>query len=314
MKQLRFGLIAAAGIALLATLLSGCSTGGTSDAPPAAPQTGDTSLFANPKLLAAPDTFIAKDAIVLDTRHSLEEYDAGHIPGAIFAPATKFTNDTNELLPVDELEDILGTMGISQASKIVIYDNTSASLGAAGFIFWMLEYLGCTDVALLNGGWDQWVYQERPIEKNTPLPLATTLFTATINQGTYGITKEELLSRLEDPSLIILDVRSSQEYYGTKPDDEAPRPGHIPGADNIPYTAFYNADKTVLNFSDLKALLAAHDITAYSEVAVYSTVGKRSGFFYFLARLMGYTKVVNYSGSIVDWGNADPTLYPVEQY
>jgi 3-mercaptopyruvate sulfurtransferase SseA len=40
-------------------------------------------------------------------------------------------------------------------------------------------------------------------------------------------------------------------------------------------------------------------------------VGKRSAFFYFLFRLMDYTNVANYDGSIVEWGSSDPVLYPM---
>lgn len=298
---------------LAALLLAGCGGSGTSNAPPAAEQTGDTTQFANPQLLASARTLDTVGVIILDARHSQSDYNAGHIPGAIFAPPYYFSLDAqgDVLLPVAQLEAKLGEMGITRTSKIVIYDNTTASLGSGGRLFWMLEYLGCTDVSILNGGWDQWVAQLRTVQTEVPPPLPATTFTALV-RAEISVTKEEVntLRLGADPPLIV-DARSTGEYNGSEL-IEASRPGHIPGAINIPYTSCYNPDKSVLNYTDLKQLLANHGITQNTKVVAYSTVGKRSAFFYFLARLLGYTNVVNYPGSIVEWSNSDPAQYPME--
>ncbi len=163
---------------------------------------------------------------------------------------------------------------------------------------------------MLNGGWDRWDARDMPEETATPVPLPLATFTAQLNGGIY-ITKEEIAAGLSDPTLVLVDVRSDAEYAGTAT-NTAPRPGHIPGAVDLPYAALFNADKTVLSFSALKQLLESQGITKDKEIAVYSTVGKRSAFLYFLTRLMDYPDVRNYDGSAHEWGDFDPTLYPLK--
>lgn len=293
-------------ILLLVAMQTGCGGGGeVRDA---------ASYFENAELLESPATLEPRDVIILDARHSVADYNAGHITGAIFAPPYNFTENAADsiLLPVPLLEEKLGALGLTRTSTIVIYDDTTTSLGAAGRLFWMLEYLGCPNVSILNGGWDKW-QELRPdeVEKVPPAPLPAAVFIAQID-GALDISKEQLLSRMTtDDSLLIVDARSPEEYRGQVVNSD-PRPGHIPGAINLPYSACYYPDRTVLNYQDLNRLFANHGITKDKDIVVYSTVGKRSSFIYFLSRLMGYTRVVNYSGSIVDWGSADPALYPME--
>lgn len=319
--------------ALLTTLLAGCgsNSGGvttpappqtgdqpgvppqTGDQPPVPPQTGDISVFPNAGLLASSTEAILPGTIVLDVRRTATEYNAGHIPGAVFAPPRLFEDGSGMLLLPAELTTILGNLGVTRTSKIIIYDNTDASRGSAGRLFWILEYLGCTDVKILNGGWDQWKAQDMSwVTEPTTLPAA--VFTAEINPTVKLVTKEYVAEHFlpaPDPGFILIDVRTDEEYQGTLLNSTDPRPGHIPNATSFPYSKCFNPDKTILNFNDLKVLLETQGIAVDKEMVAYSTVGHRSGFFYFLCRLMGYANVANYTGSIVDWGKADPTLYPM---
>jgi thiosulfate/3-mercaptopyruvate sulfurtransferase len=155
-----------------------------------------------------------------------------------------------------------------------------------------------------------------PKSTEVPPPLPPAVFTALVNaDGTLVnediyVTKEYVASRLDAPDFTLVDVRTDTEFTGAETID-ASRPGHIPGAISFPYTDCYNSDKTVLNFNDLKQLFESKGITATKEVVAYSTVGKRSSFFYFLSRLMGYTNITNYDGSIKEWSGSDPVLYPM---
>jgi len=291
--------------------LIGCGGGGGSSPTPPPASTGDTSLFPNAELLMpVPDLLKQSGVIILDARHTETVYNAGHIPGAVHAPPLLFSvSQANQILrPVAELEQVLGSLGVTRTSPIVIYDDTTDSLGAGGRLFWLLEYLGCTNVSMLNGGWYQWQVQRMPVELAAPAPTPV-VFTAVVNNEIY-VEKEYVASRLNAAGFALVDVRTDGEYQGLQPTSD-PRPGHIPGAINFPYTECYNPDRTVLNFKDLKLLLESKGVTTANEVVVYSTVGKRSAFFYFLSRLMGYSNIANYDGSIVDWGASDPTLYPM---
>ncbi len=244
--------------------------------------------------------------IVIDAR-SKSAYDAGHIPGAIQLSHGNFWTRGSGLKPLGELQTLLGSAGISKDGTYVVYDDTTASWGAAGRIFWMLEYLGCYDVRLLNGGWDKWTADKRASETVTrTLPAAT--FTASVNTALRA-TKESILNRMTKKDLVVIDARTDEEFLGWQLYGEA-RGGHIPGAVNIPYAWFFNSDKTILADGNLKALFESRGITSDKDITANCTVGIRSGFVYFTLRLMGYPRVSNYDASIVEW--AADAAYPME--
>ena len=289
------------------------------------PLTGDASLFPNAGLLATPEDLLVTDAsgsltdtvtgeaIIIDTR-SAEAYAAGHIPGAINARWDDFVlwNDPPEkavLSPVADLESQLGALGLTRDAWIVLYDDTVDSWGSAGRLFWMLEYLGCTHVQILNGGWDRW--SDQGLSSQTEAAsLAAAVFTAEPNTDVL-IDKNEIQSRLGSDDFVLVDTRTDEEFNGWVLYDEA-RGGHIPGAVQIPYANTFNTDDSILGYADLKALFEENGITADKTVAAYCTAGVRSGFFYFLGRLMGLTNVANYDASIWDWAAADPVSYPMQ--
>ncbi len=232
------------------------------------------------------------------------------IPGSINLRWQEFVDSSMNLKDVAELERQLGAAGLTRDKKIIIYDNAPYSGGTAGWMFWMLEYLGCDDVHILNGGWEKWVADGRPTEDMWPFELEPETFTAGVRTALRA-TKEQVAARLDDSeNAMIIDARTFAEYHGWQLYGE-PRGGHIPGAVNINYENFFHPDTTVLSYDRLKKLLEIHGITADREVIAYDTMGIRSGFVYFICRLMGYSRCSNYDGSVMDWG-ADPTL-PMEK-
>jgi thiosulfate/3-mercaptopyruvate sulfurtransferase len=74
--------------------------------------------------------------VIIDARSS--GYESGHIPGAISLKWGDYVNDAKNLEPLSELEAQLGAAGLSRDMVVIIYDDTTASWGAAGCIFWML--------------------------------------------------------------------------------------------------------------------------------------------------------------------------------
>ena len=306
---------------LLLIMICGC--GGSretknNNGQPTADLTGDVSLFPNADLLISAEDLLAQidgtdtaDLIIIDTR-SADDYTSAHIPGAVNMNWNAFVVDKAILKPVMDLETQLGELGLSRTSKLVIYDDTLSSWGAAGRLFWMFEYLGCINVKILNGGWDKWEADGRMVET-----AANTLTPATFQAdltlfADNSVDKEHIAGRLGDDDFVVVDTRTDEEYIGWTLYDEA-RGGHITGAVQLPYKDYYNPDKTILSYADLKAFLDAHGITAEKEVVAYCTAGIRSGFFYFLERLMGHKRVANYDGSMWDWAAADAATYPMEK-
>jgi 3-mercaptopyruvate sulfurtransferase SseA len=314
-------------------MLTGCgssssdkSTGATEpevETPTPGPvQTGDISLFPNTGLLASAESLLANEIkktstnkrIIVDTR-SAAAYEAGHIPGAInlewkaFAVWDGSATD-GTLLPVAQLAGALGAAGITQNAGIVFYDDTTASWGSAGRFFWMLEYLGNTHVQVLNGGWDKWVADKLPTETAVH-QLTAVQFIPQVDTA-VSVDKAYIAARLGATDFVLVDTRTDEEFCGWQLYKEA-RGGHIPGAVHLPYEGYYYQDNSILSYADLKALFDAHGISADKELVGYCTAGVRSGFLYFLGRLMGVSRVANYDGSAWDWAAAPAATYPMEK-
>jgi molybdopterin synthase sulfurtransferase len=316
-------------LGLMPALFWGCGSSvdhknsGGNPAVPSAAMTGDVSLFPNSDLLATAEQVLAdideKDAgdpIIIDTR-SAAAYAADHIPTAINTEWTAYVlwNDPPEkavLKPVADLETQLGNLGLTRTSRIILYDDTLTSWGSAGRIFWMLEQLGCVNIQVLNGGWDKWQADGLPTETT-----ANILNPADFNADPTlfpeaSMDKDSILGRLGEADFVLVDTRTVEEYNGWILYGEA-RGGHIPGAVLLPYEQYYNTDKSILSYADIKAQFDSHGITADKQIAAYCTAGVRSGFFYFLSRLMGFNRVANYDGSMWDWAAADESTYPMEK-
>lgn len=269
-----------------------------------------SSEFPNAGLLVTGESLqasLGNDLVIIDTR-SASAYAAGHIPGAINLLHSAFWTKGSGLNDVTVVAGLLGAAGISRDRKIVIYDDTTASWGSAGRVFWMLEYLGCQDAHILNGGWDRWSAESRSVQTTSvTLPAAT--FTPQV-KAAAKTDSAHIATRLFDRDFAVIDTRTDEEYLGWQLYGET-RGGHIPKAVNIPYAWFFNSDKTTLSYSALKSLLESRGITPDKEVTAHCTAGIRSGYAYFLLRLMGYNRCSNYDASIWDW--ADNTSYPMEK-
>ncbi|MFH1156911.1 MAG: rhodanese-like domain-containing protein [Pseudomonadota bacterium] len=258
------------------------------------------------KLLVFPEfleTILGKPGlVVIDAR--TEGYAAGHIPGAVSMSWKDFADSEFNLKPLADLERLLGRKGLGRAMTFVVYDDPKSSRGSAGRIFWMLEYLGCKDVHLLNGGWSLWKASQRPSEKD-PVRLPATTFIAEVNESLLTTTVP-IAGRLGKADFRLIDARTDEEYNGWTLYNE-PRGGHIPGAVQIPFEWFFNPDGTLIDHEKLNSLFEKRDVTRDQEIAVYSTRGVRSGLTYFALRLLGYPRVSNYDGSIHAW-SLDPHL------
>ncbi|QXE90944.1 hypothetical protein KP001_21655 [Geomonas subterranea] len=297
--------------ALFALALAGCGSSVTDKSQKTASLAAASAEFPNADLLVSADSvqksLNATDLLIIDAR-AASAYATGHLPGAINLQHSAFWAKGRGLKDTDTVAAQLGAAGITRQQKIVIYDNTTASWGAAGRLFWMLEYLGCTDVHILDGGWDKWSADGRPTQRAAVTRAAAT-FTPSV-QGSLKATSARIAGRLYDNDFAVIDTRTDEEYLGWQLYGET-RGGHIPRSVNLPYAWYYNTDKSTLRYQQLKTMLESRGITPDKEVTAYCTAGIRSGYAYFLLRLMGYQKCSNYDASIWDW--ADNTSYPMDQ-
>jgi thiosulfate/3-mercaptopyruvate sulfurtransferase len=255
-----------------------------------------------------------RGAILWDVR-SDEDYKKGHIPGAINFddPQTQLRDGKNEdYLPIPQLERILGEAGLDPAKEIVVYG--AKALPAAYFAQQTLSWLGAPRVHVYHGGFDDWKAAGKPVstERST---LPAVRFEAENVRKERLVSTAEVVARLNDPSVQIVDARTSREFAGD--DIRALRGGHIPGAVNIPFEQNW-ADpdtprklqrKQVTNKDgmSLKSRAALKDLYAaldpQKETIVYCQSGSRASETATVLQELGFKDVKIYDGSWLVYGN-----------
>lgn len=287
--------------------LTGCGSS-VSDTTPAAATYQNSNLLVSAAQLAA--DINNTNQVIIDIR-SAALYAQGHVPGAInltVAAGGQFEKggagiDKTDLKTPAEIAAILSAAGVANTAKILVYGSDVDA--SAGRMFWMLEYLGASDVHVLDGGYAKWLSDRRPTS-TTATTLAAATFTPAVVASRLA-TKADVLAHYADTTnYAIVDSRNAADTPGASlitPSTGASLPyntQHIPNAINILTGDYLNADKTVKSYSALKAFLDGKGITAGKTVIPHCYVGYRSAQEYFIFRLMGYN-VSNYDGSWTEW-------------
>nr|MDQ6863435.1 sulfurtransferase [Thermoproteota archaeon] len=183
----------------------------------------------------------------------------------------------------------------------------------AAFAFWVFKYYGYKDVRLMNGGRKKWLVEDRPVSKDIP-QYSKGNFKASDADNSIRVFLnyvKESLEKVRKDTVAMVDVRSPKEFTGEilappeYPTEHAQRGGHIPGANNIPWSQAVNDnDGTFKSVEELKKLYESKGITPEKEVIAYCRIGERSSHTWFVLKyLLGYPDVKNYDGSWTEWGN-----------
>jgi thiosulfate/3-mercaptopyruvate sulfurtransferase len=270
---------------------------------PATPSTGEIAQASGDLVNAA---WLATQLEYPDLRIvalvSPDEFAAGHIPGAVQIDWPVFaitdTSDASVSAWEANVSATLGTLGITQDSRVVVYDNGSHY---APRLWWILKALGHQNVSLLDGGLMAWQQSGQTVESgNSSATPASASFQAVLDPSIVA-AKADVEAALNLPGTVLVDARTPQEYAA----------GHIPGAVNIPFTENYDADGTLLDIDVLTALYTDLGVTPDASIIVYCSTGVRAASDAFALDYLGYPDVRLYLGSFDEW-SADPSL-PVEK-
>jgi thiosulfate/3-mercaptopyruvate sulfurtransferase len=154
----------------------------------------------------------------------------------------------------------------------------------------MAELAGHPRVAVLLGGIARW--RGDPEVGAVELAPVKTSFEPCLDAVP---TREEILSRLEDPSLVVLDVRTDEEFSGKRGYPCDPRQGHIPGARHVHVQDLFAAPGEPLGTDDVRRLVGDTE-----DVVAYCHSGSRSALATLALRAAGY-RARNYAGSWHEW-------------
>jgi thiosulfate/3-mercaptopyruvate sulfurtransferase len=250
----------------------------------------------------------APGVVVLDVR-KVEEYKAGHVPGAINSFygnwAIKKGDLLNELPSIDDLADVIGGAGIDKNSKVIIIGKTDKVPDQFDMtrVAWTLKYLGVPKVAILSGGQNQWVKENKPVSQDMVKAKAKS-FKASLT-GMLFVDKAYVKSKLGNATII--DTRAPAFYEGKEKLAFVPKMGRIKGAVNLPVGALYTPEGLYKDKAALAALAekaAGNDLAR--EIIVYCDTGKTcTSWALIMTDMLGYKDVKVYDGSSMEW-LADP--------
>ena len=240
------------------------------------------------------------DVIIVSARQA-SDYSSKHIAGAInidHKSLYKAEGVSSMLKSTDEIAKIFGEKGISVSSKIVIYDTGSNK--ASGRLYWIFKYMGAGDVSILNGHLKGWGKIRGKVTKNatkiTPTTFKATPDKAIITDLAY------VKAHKGDAGVVLLDVRSADEFAGKDTDKNIKRYGHIPGAVNLEYTAVVNEDGTIKSKDEITKAMNAAGVTSDKEIILYCASSVRAGVVYMaLKDILGYKNVKVYDGAYYEW-------------
>jgi thiosulfate/3-mercaptopyruvate sulfurtransferase len=255
------------------------------------------------------------NTILIDARagqNTYQRYLDGHLKNAAFVDLDKdlaasvtdaSVGGRHPLPDVQHFAALLGKLGITPQSHVVVYDDKAGAFGGAR-LWWMLRAIGHSNVQVLNGGLQAAVNAgvELSTDVYTPTPVNPYPVTGDF-KGTVDI--EETGAVAHDENYMVIDVRETPRYLGqTEPIDLVA--GHIPGAFNLPYIYNLDADGKYLPAETLRKLYDdAINQVAPNNVIVHCGSGVTACHTLLGMEYAGISGAKLYVGSWGEWSRRD---------
>ena len=226
-----------------------------------------------------------KSVRVIDVRRE-DDYKQDHIPTAVNLPLANLLSDDSP----ESVLKLMNSMGIDNETSVVVYDDTFGAL--ASRVAWTFEYLGHSDVTLLETTYSNWKSLE--LESDSKIPEIQPKEHTLNLQPNILATADYLQSAKERNDVILIDNRERLNFLEQ----------HIPGAISLPYRTLATKDKILRPKDDMKRLLENRGITENSEIITYcGSVGTLSGLAYYALKSAGLPNTKLYVRSFKEWKN-----------
>lgn len=251
------------------------------------------------------------DFVLVDAGEAVA-YRRVHIPGAVGLPHPYLKGRGNRALvmPPEEFEPLAQKWGLSNDQEIIVYDD-NASLHAARF-WWVMRYHGHRNVRVLDGGFNAWLDEGRPLTSRAPRPEAGN-FTSKIDESQVCSMDElkDLVASGSAPQ--IWDTRSDGEWDGSESRGNK-RTGRVPGATHLEWRHLMQGPpaRRFRPLDEIRAALENGGIDVNAPAITYCQAGIRGAFAPFVLALLGNEQARNYDGSMGEWANQEDTPLVLE--
>jgi thiosulfate/3-mercaptopyruvate sulfurtransferase len=236
-------------------------------------------------------------------RDPLREYEACHIPGAVFMDLADIVDSAspvpNTLPSAEKFASRMQALGLGDGSRVVLYDDSPVKTATRAWF--MLTMFGAQNVALLDGGIAKWKAEGRKCAQGLE-KLRHRHFTVW-SDDSHVRTKADVLANLASNAEQVIDARGAPRFTGAAPEaNPALASGHIPGARNLPYATLFAPDGTWKSPEAIKALFEAAGIDLARPLISSCGSGMTANVLIFAAHLIGKHDVALYDGSWSEWG------------
>lgn len=230
------------------------------------------------------------------------DFEEGHIPGAGFADLMGDLADADRpikyALPSPEaFASVMGALGVGDDSRVVLYDSFGS--GWASRVWWMLRWVGFDRAAILDGGLRAWKAENRPLSAEPAERPARTL--TPVVRPELIADRDEVLAAIDNDAVWIIDAMPEASFKGQM--NMYGRPGHIPGATNIPHLSLLDESG---RFRPPEELAALHKGSRNRRSITYCGGGISASANAFVMTRLGFTDVAVYTASLQEWAS-DPS-------
>ncbi|MBO0856278.1 MAG: sulfurtransferase [Nocardia sp.] len=245
--------------------------------------------------------------VIVEVDEDTSAYDTGHIEGAVKLDWKKDLQDPvrRDFVNREQFSDLLSARGIGNDDTVVLYGGNNNWFAA--YAYWYFKLYGHQNVKLLDGGRKKWELDARPLSTDTVSRPAAN-YKAAEQDLSIRAFRDDAIQAIGTKNLV--DVRSPDEFSGKilapahLPQEQSQRPGHIPGAINVPWSKAANEDGTFKSNEELTTIYADAGLDGEKETIAYCRIGERSSHTWFvLQELLGHKNVKNYDGSWTEYGS-----------
>ena len=264
--------------------------------------------------LGKPDLIVFDATMYLpnENKNGQAEFRRDHIPGARYFNIDVIADpdtDLPHMVPTPgRFAKLIGGLGVSNASRVVFYDQKGLASAARGW--WLMGLFGHDNAAVLDGGLPKWQREGRLTETGDPPSPRPAAYRPDYRPARLrGIG--DVLANLKTPAELVLDARAAGRFTGEVPEPRAGmRSGHIPGSASLPYTDLLNDDGTFRSADAVRARLAQAGVDGSRPVVTSCGSGVTACILTLGMRIAGLADGAVYDGSWTEWGGRSDT--PVE--